>query len=53
MPKDELAGRKASLAEHRALARTQDRRKSLCPLEEGTGNSGALQAYCEVMQGES
>ena len=38
---------------NRALAGTQEKKESLCPLEEGAGHSGELQGYHEVMQGES
>ena len=50
--KDELAG-KTGLAEQRVLAGTQEKKDSLCPLEEGVGHSGGLQGYREVMQGGS
>ena len=53
MPKDELVGKKPGLTEQRALAGTQEKRESLCPLEEGAGHSGGQQGYHEVMQAES
>jgi len=53
VPKDEPVGKKTGLAEQRALAGTQEKKESLCPLEEEAGHSGGLQGYCEVMQGVS
>jgi len=53
VPKDEPVRKKTSLDEQRALAGTQEKEESLSPLEEGAGNSGGLQRYHEVMQGES
>lgn len=52
MPKDQLAGKKTSLNEQRDTAGAQEKQESLCPLE-GTGHSGGLQGYCEVMQSEN
>ena len=47
------SSRKTALAEQRALAGSQEKRESLCPLEEGTGHSGGLQGYHEFTEGES
>ncbi|KAK4809932.1 hypothetical protein QYF61_001659 [Mycteria americana] len=46
--KDELAGKKTSLAEQRDLAGTQEKEESLQPLEEGAGKSGGLQRCSEL-----
>jgi len=39
------------VAEQRALAGTQEKKMSLCPLEEGAGYLGGLEGYSEVIQG--
>ncbi|GAB0203778.1 hypothetical protein GRJ2_002843400 [Grus japonensis] len=43
-------GRRLAWLNRAALAGTQDKKESLWPLEEGTGNSGGLQRCCEVTQ---
>jgi len=48
--KDKLVGKKTGLAEQRAMAGTQEKKESLCPLEEVEGNSGGLQGCCEVTE---
>ena len=50
--KDKPVGKKTSLSEQGALAGTQDKKESLCPLEDVAGHSGG-QGCNEVIQGES
>ena len=52
MLKDEPMRNKTSLNEQRALAGSQDKKESLCPLKEEIGHSGGLEAYREIMQEE-
>lgn len=53
MPKDKPAEETTNLAEQRALAGIQGKKEILWPLEVGAGNSGCMQGYQEVMQGEN
>ena len=53
MVKDEPAGKKINLPEQRPLDRTQEKKKSLCTLQERPSNSGGLQGCREVMQEEN
>ncbi len=54
MPKDMAAGKMTGLAEQRALAGTQEKKKrEFITFEEEAGNSGGLQRCCEVMQREN
>lgn len=54
LPKDEPAGKKSDLAEQRALAGIQEKKKaSLSPLEKRESHFCELQVCHWVMQGEN